>query len=139
MPEISITDDQFERLSQLQETLAASQAGPYASVSLTDTVEYLLDLSETADGGELLTTELSPNGVRPGSSEGSASDTESDDDESESDDTDEASKMFNLLDTHDDKWRKADGQEPYEVDLPDGRVESARTRDDIKAILFQNY
>ena len=48
--------------------------------------------------------------------------------------------MMNLLETHDGKWRKAaSGDAPYEVDLPDGGTESARTKDDVKRILFTNY
>lgn len=139
MPEISVTDEQFERLSQLQGTLATTQAGPYASVSLSDTVEYLLDLSDTVDEDVLVTTDSSPEETRSVASTEGTSDTESTDDEDDSDDTQEATEMFNLLDTHGDKWRVSDGQEPYEVDLPDGSVEFARTRDDIKAVLFQNY
>ncbi|MFO8115590.1 MAG: hypothetical protein R6U01_09590 [Halorubrum sp.] len=47
--------------------------------------------------------------------------------------------MMSLLDTHDDKWREADGDARYEVDLPDGAVETARTKDDVRALLFKNY
>ncbi|GAB7008957.1 hypothetical protein [Halorubrum trueperi] len=47
--------------------------------------------------------------------------------------------MMSLLDTHDDKWREADGDVRYEVDLPDGGVETARTKDDVRALLFRNY
>lgn len=47
--------------------------------------------------------------------------------------------MMSLLDTHDDKWREADGDVRYEVDLPDGSVETARTKDDVRALLFRNY
>jgi len=44
-----------------------------------------------------------------------------------------------LLDEHDDRWRETDGDVPYEVDLPDGSTESARTRDDVRRLLFQHY
>lgn len=47
--------------------------------------------------------------------------------------------MMNLLDTHDDKWRDGDGDARYEVELPDGRVETARTKDDVRALLFRHY
>jgi hypothetical protein len=47
--------------------------------------------------------------------------------------------MMSLLDTHADKWREADGDARYEVDLPDGDVETARTKDDVRALLFKNY
>jgi hypothetical protein len=44
-----------------------------------------------------------------------------------------------LLDEHDDRWRETDGDVPYVVDLPDGSTESARTRDDVRRLLFQHY
>jgi hypothetical protein len=44
-----------------------------------------------------------------------------------------------LLNEHDDKWREAEGNEPYEVDLPDGSTESARTKDDVRQLLFRHY
>jgi hypothetical protein len=47
--------------------------------------------------------------------------------------------MLNLLDTHDDKWCEADGKSRYEVQLPDGSYEPARTKDDVRALLFKNY
>ena len=47
--------------------------------------------------------------------------------------------LLNLLERHDDKWREADGDERYEVELEDGSVETARTKDDVKAILFEHY
>ena len=47
--------------------------------------------------------------------------------------------MLSLLDTHADKWRDADGDARYEVDLPDGTTETARTKDDVRALLFKNY
>jgi hypothetical protein len=47
--------------------------------------------------------------------------------------------MMNLLSAHDDKWREASGDARYEVDLPDGNVESARTKDDVRALLFKHY
>lgn len=47
--------------------------------------------------------------------------------------------MLSLLDTHDDKWREADGDARYEVTLPDGTTETARTKDDVRALLFQHY
>ena len=47
--------------------------------------------------------------------------------------------MMSLLDTHEEKWREGDGDVRYEVDLPDGGVETARTKDDVRALLFKNY
>ncbi len=47
--------------------------------------------------------------------------------------------MLSLLDTHSDKWHSADGDARYEIELPDGSVESARTKDDVRATLFKHY
>jgi hypothetical protein len=55
------------------------------------------------------------------------------------DGTNRLDAMMNLLDEHDDKWHESDGDEPYEVELPDGSVETARTKDDIRGILFRHY
>jgi hypothetical protein len=47
--------------------------------------------------------------------------------------------MMQLLDTHADKWGESAGDARYEVELPDGRVEAARTKDDVRALLFKHY
>lgn len=47
--------------------------------------------------------------------------------------------MMSLLDEHDGVWRESGGDEPYEVELPDGSVESARTKDHVRQLLFQHY
>ena len=48
--------------------------------------------------------------------------------------------MMNLLSAHEDKWREAGGGDSrYEVDLPDGTTEPARTQDDVRALLFKHY
>lgn len=44
-----------------------------------------------------------------------------------------------LLDAHADRWREGSGDEPYEVDLPDGSTEGARTKDDVKRLLFKHW
>jgi len=44
-----------------------------------------------------------------------------------------------LLDDHSEKWRKGEGDAPYEVDLPDGTTKSARTKDDVRQLLFRHY
>lgn len=49
-------------------------------------------------------------------------------------------QMMELLDAHDDKWAEADAEEGrYEVTLPDGETELVRTRDDVRALLFEHY
>ncbi|MEF8886594.1 MAG: Rho termination factor N-terminal domain-containing protein [Haloarculaceae archaeon] len=52
---------------------------------------------------------------------------------------DQLTATLSLLETHDDKWRQADGDARYEVELPDGSIETARTKDDVRAVLFKNY
>lgn len=47
--------------------------------------------------------------------------------------------MLDLLNTHSDKWRPGTGDARYEVELPDGSVEPARTKDDVRATLFKHY
>lgn len=44
-----------------------------------------------------------------------------------------------LLDQHSNRWREGSGDEPYEVDLPDGRTESVRTKDDVRRLLRRHY
>jgi hypothetical protein len=59
--------------------------------------------------------------------------------ESTSDDGGPLSAVNRLLDEHDDRWRESDGDNPYEVDLPDGSTESVRTKDDVRRLLFRHY
>lgn len=48
--------------------------------------------------------------------------------------------VMSLLDDNAEVWREASGgEEKYEVDLPDGTTERARTRDDVRALLFEHY
>lgn len=48
-------------------------------------------------------------------------------------------QAMSLLDAHDDRWREGSGDEPYEVDLPDGSTEAVRTKDDVKRLLFKHW
>jgi predicted flap endonuclease-1-like 5' DNA nuclease len=48
-------------------------------------------------------------------------------------------QAMNLLDAHDSRWRESSGDEPYEVDLPDGSTEAVRTKDDIKRLIFKHW
>lgn len=141
MHELRIREDQAERLAELQEELAAAHAGPYTSVQTEDAVEYLLDLAEETDDRETPTDSAGAADATSARATGEASATDEKAGQSgdESTDDDSAGGMFDLLETHSDKWREADGEEPYEVDLPDGGVETVRTRDDVKATLFQEY
>lgn len=105
------------------------------------TTEETTDATPTdAAGGQAASNgDRSPSGV-------STSDTETTDASSgdgASADTpgggDPLATVNRMLDKHDQKWRKSGGDEPYEVDLPDGRTESVRTRDDVRQLLFRHY
>ena len=224
MPSLDITDDHHDRITALREELADAHADSYTSVTLSDTLAYLLDLADAvndpereadvaaaADGDdgdpfprEQLEARLSERNRRHSDADpempmdlytiaaeydisgrsnmtkqelvtaildaterrysdplapvdvdfqnlDSDDDTESDvdGDDSDGDDGSDAdgdasddgqlNAMLSLLETHSDKWHSADGDARYEVELPDGSVESARTKDDVRATLFKHY
>jgi hypothetical protein len=228
MPSLDITDDHHDRITVLREELADAHADSYTSVTLSDTVAYLLDLADAVDDPdreatvaddddtddadsfpraqletrlqernrrhsdadpetsmdlytiateynisgrsnmtkqELVTAILDaterrytdplapvdvdlPAEAEPTTDHADATDTDSesdtDDDDSDADGGDDGddgqlNAMLNLLETHSDKWDSADGDARYEVELPDGSVESARTKDDVRATLFKHY
>lgn len=79
-----------------------------------------------------------------GSESGPGSDAESDGDGREDEDAGASpentlKQAMSLLDAHDERWREASGDEPYEVDLPDGSTEPVRTKDDVKRLLFKHW
>lgn len=116
------------------------------------------DVSPTDSGGEeeRATHTEETDGERDGDG---GPDTEAKDDESETEDdggpdteedsqeaegleagdSDQLDAMLSLLETHDGKWWATDGDARYEVELPDGRIQTARTKDDVRALLFKNY
>jgi len=96
------------------------------------------ELTEISGVGETLAERIL-DAVSGETDEADADADESADDQGEDDGTNRLDAMMNLLDEHDDKWRESDGDEPYEVELPDGSVETARTKDDIRGILFRHY
>jgi hypothetical protein len=107
------------------------------------------DASDVSDGASAADGAIAADGASE--SRGPERTGDSDPDENGTDDATDATpsaggggsqlqQMMSLLETHEDKWRKAaSGDAPYEVDLPDGGTESARTKDDVKRILFTNY
>ncbi|MGM0592042.1 MAG: hypothetical protein ACQETI_10530 [Halobacteriota archaeon] len=164
MPVIRISAEQREDIEDLQTALEET-VGPYGHVRPRDAVQYLLD-RYAADVGDLTGVESNHPPLRDtgeidagfdvADTDGDVVDGGSDaagksgDDEAEPSETGADSAgdsgtsrldaMMNLLETHDDKWcdsEKAD--ERYEVDLPDGTTEYARTKDDVRALLFKHY
>lgn len=163
MTKIQLTETQQDRFDALREELADEYAGPYASVRATDVMEYLLDLADAADDhtdaaslkavrDEVVDSSdigsddsASADGVENGDSSGEKEDEDSADEKEdkhnidEEDDDEMLNAMLNLLDTHDDKWGEGNGDDRYQVELPDGSTEGARTKDDVRALLFKHY
>jgi len=126
----------------------ADHKGPYTTVGIVDAVQYLLDLAEPVDGPTAVldgdaVTGVDDEALESVDANGTDDGPETDPDPDAGADTDGddgvLDTMMNLLETHDDKWRESSGDERYEVDLPDGGVETVRTQDDVKAIRFQHY
>ncbi|MFB6281902.1 MAG: hypothetical protein ABEH40_07785 [Haloferacaceae archaeon] len=151
MPEIEITEDQRDRLRAVQEALEADVVGKYGHVRASDAVEYLLDRYEadpeagTPDAGGGASDGDGSEGTSDGADDdGGASGEDDDGDGGEAavtgGDDAELDAMMSLLEDHDDKWSEAEGSEArYEVELPDGTTESARTKDDVRGLLFEHY
>jgi hypothetical protein len=165
MPEIQVTDDQLERLEALRAELGDG-VGKYGHVRMRDAVEYLLDrhaagddvdakpptadgstdpvgdagtAADAADEGASAST-AAPRENGDAADAGAAAGAEGDDGDDGDDGDGMVNAMMNLLSAHDDKWREAAGGDSrYEVDLPGGDTETARTRDDVRALLFKHY
>jgi hypothetical protein len=209
MPEITLSEAEYERLQEIRNELQEAFIGAYGTVRTEDTIAYLLDtytppdergqseayeqlaeadypqlqhvatnLSSVPGSGiganEMrgrLVTELDPaelvaqlNATQDeGAGETDAEKTSTDEsndagENSDEDQTDSDERLGGetagsegspeaalrtaanqLLAEHDDKWRESDGEAPYEVDLPDGTTTTARTKDDVRQQLYQNY
>jgi hypothetical protein len=161
MPEIEITPEQEERLRALQEDIARDVVGKYGHVRPSDAVEYLLDRYEADDETPEADVADGDDGDDDGTASAAADDAataradtgnegagdEDAGDEDAGDATDGTgggndamlNEMMSLLDTHSDKWGESSGDERYAVDLPDGSTERVRTKDDVKALLFEHY
>lgn len=131
MPEITITKQQRTRLESVQQDIGSVYVGEYGSVCPKDALEYLLDT-------------YTPPEEKPSESAGTGRESSTkEEDTTEPAEQDGAARlkaMMQMLDDHDDKWSESEsGDEPYEVELPDGSTESARTKDDIRRLLFKHY
>ena len=132
-----------ELVDAIVDAAAALAADPFARVDLDLDAAEFDDEAETDDQDDAVEEDTSEDDVveeNTGESD-TAEDDAGENDSGESDDggAGQLDAMMSLLDTHADKWREADGDARYEVDLPDGSVETARTKDDVRALLFRNY
>jgi hypothetical protein len=154
MPELSVTDDQLRRLEAVREELEAAYVGPYGTVRREDALEYLLDTysppEESAEAVEAAADAENPtDGAADGTTADGARESGSTAEAGTTTDGSGASgggspentlqQAMNLLESHDDRWRESSGDEPYEVDLPDGSTEGVRTKDDVKRLLFKHW
>jgi len=154
MERIDVTDEQYEQLDAIRASLAEGVS--YGHVRPQDAVQYLLDEHDGADPDVTAASAGPDAAAADADSEDATGDDAEDESEAEDaegdgsgddadaggdgDGDDKLSAMMNLLDTHDDKWERADSEETrYVVDLPDGGTEEVQTKDDVKAILFKNY
>lgn len=212
MPDISLTDEQHERLEAVRRDVEAAFVDTYGQTHLEDAIQYLLDTYTPPDErgqvgaygrfgtadyatlqriasdvpevpgsgieademrGKLLAelgaaeladrvAKLDGDQAQPTSGEGttprSDRDPESTGTDPEGSGTDESavassgetesgeegdgllSMPNRLLQEHEGKWQDSDSSdEPYVVELPDGTTEMARTKDDVRRLLFQYY
>lgn len=145
MPTIEITEDQATYIEDLRQELADHQVGTYGTVRTRDAVQFLIDHHEsgatTADAGIEAGTDLTETETDPGDeSDADMAEPPAEDDEDSGGGADRLNAMMQLLETHEDRWDEVDSdQGKYAVTLPDGETEHVRTKDDVRALLFQHY
>ncbi|MHC3438746.1 hypothetical protein ACYJ1Y_11775 [Natrialbaceae archaeon A-gly3] len=167
MKSLEVTDEQYAFIQQLREEISEQVVGKYGYVRERDAVQFLIDNldgdlefdgdfavgdradlaydedleggDEAADDGGALETEDGDD-LEDESEDDGGEDDEPDDDDGAADDDDMLDRMMNLLDTHDDKWEESpSGDHRYRVTLPDDSTKDVQTKDDVRALLFQNY
>ncbi|PSQ38058.1 hypothetical protein BRD13_07650 [Halobacteriales archaeon SW_5_70_135] len=142
MPEIDLSPEQYAYVEALRDELAEEVT--YGTVRLADAVQYLVDHHRedgdldvevddldvddaAADGGQAVAADDEREPTGDGGDGGDPLDS----------DNETVSEMLSLLEDHDDVWSEV--EEGYAVELPDGGTEQARTKDDVRALLFQHY
>jgi len=162
MPEVELTEAQYEYLESLREEISEQFVGPYGHVRMADALQYLIDTHDgevdpalvDGDVGEAGGTGTASTDSDGDPGDGTTSDAEDDDAAADGDDgestaetdvdgdaDDEAklNSMMQLLDEYDDVWEKAGSDAGYEVELPEGGTETVKTKDDVRALLFKHY
>lgn len=140
MPEIDVSAEQSEYLEELRAALADEHLGAYGTMRTRDALQYLIDRHETTRDDALVVESDE-------AAEESRDDETDDEDETGGDAGGSSDAPANplqaaqqLLDEHDDVWEEVDSDSgKYAVTLPDGSTEHARTRDDVRALLFKHY
>jgi len=134
----TVSTDPLALIDMSVDSLVPEQSEPRSPFIPTEETDVTLSIEVDADD-DVSTTDAGddPEPTADDDADGPEDETTEDDDE-------EAGKaqlntMLNLLNTHEDKWWDAEGDARYEVELPDGSIETARTKDDVRALLFRNY
>jgi restriction endonuclease len=160
MPEVEVTEEQYEYLESLREEITEELVGPYGHARLADAMQYLIDTHDgdvdpaMVDGGaSAVEFDDEPAGSEDAgdddettsdadeSAADAGSDADGSEDSDDDDDSDEAklNSMMQLLDEYDDVWEKAGNDAGYQVELPDQTTETVKTKDDVRALLFKHY
>jgi hypothetical protein len=150
MDQIAIDETQREYLDQLRERLADEHVGEYGHVRDRDALQYLIDrheATEDVDTGSAVDNDSEQSdgaeSEQSDDAESDETDAEQSEEEDAGDDAGSASRlerMMGLLDDHEDVWEQSESEEGrYAVTLPDGSTERVRTKDDVRALLFQHY
>lgn len=131
-----------ELIDAILDTAEQQYTNPFAAVDIdfpgaTDTDTDAADPPAEDDSGT--DSEGEKSDATDDAADEDEADSSDDDDAVSDDDSGQLNAMLSLMETHDDKWWSTDGDARYKVELPDGSVESARTKDDVRAMLFKNY
>lgn len=118
----------------LAERLRAAETGTDDEVSTVEESTQAENEADTEGADESTVDGDDGDGSASGSQTESASDGQT-----ESPSTSPLASVNKLLDDHSEKWHRGEGDAPYEVDLPDGTTKAARTKDDVRQLLFRHY
>lgn len=127
------TTELAARLADLDPEIKSNENGDEEAASPDTSIE-------TPDDGRSITQNSTSTEADPPSSTAGTGDEVNSSETVDATPSDTFAVANRLLTEHDEKWTKSDeNDEPYEVTLPDGSTVSARTKDDVRKLLFQNY